>query len=352
MRPLPFPRVLLCILLAAAPAAALDKALDRVTLATNWKAEAEHGGFYQAIATGIYRRHGLDVTLKMGGPQLNNAQLMATGQFDFNVGSSSFAALNYVKAGVPVITVAAIFQKDPQVLLAHPGQGNDTLAALKGKPILIAPAARATFWNFLRLRYGYTDDQIRTYTFNMAPFLADKKAIQEGYLTSEPYTLERAGVKPVVHVLADHGFDSYSTTIECSAKLAATRPDLVQRFVDASIEGWYSYLYGDPAPANALIRRDNPEMTPDLLAYSIAALRNYGVVDSGDALTLGVGAMTDARWKSFASTMIRAGVYPPTIDLSKAYTLRFVNKKVGIDLKMTMTKTRRGASPRASKSHS
>ncbi|MFY9822769.1 MAG: ABC transporter substrate-binding protein [Thermoanaerobaculia bacterium] len=320
---------LLAATLAPAPAAALDK----VTLATNWKAEAEHGGFYQAIAMGIYRRHGLDVTLRMGGPQVNNPQLLAAGQVDFNVGASSFAALNYVKAGVPVVTVAAIFQKDPQVLIAHPGQGNDSLEALRGKPILIAPSARATFWNFLRIRYGYTDDQIRTYTFNMAPFLADKKTIQEGYLTSEPYTLEKAGIKPVVHILADHGFDSYSTTIECLRKLVETRPDLVQRFVDASIEGWYSYLYGDPAPANALIRRDNPEMTADLVAYGIAAMRKHGVVDSGDALTLGIGAMTDARWKSFASAMIRAGVYPPTIDLSKAYTLRFVDKKVGMELK-------------------
>jgi NitT/TauT family transport system substrate-binding protein len=332
VRLLPFLRLSFALLLAAAavpPAAALDK----VTLATNWKAEAEHGGFYQAMATGIYRRHGLDVTLRMGGPQVNNPQLLAAGQVDFNVGASSFAALNYVQAGVPVVTVAALFQKDPQVLIAHAGQGNDTLEALKGKPILIAPSARATFWNFLRVRFGYTDDQIRTYTFNMAPFLADKKAIQEGYLTSEPHTLEKAGVKPVVLVLADHGFDSYSTTIECTRKLMQARPDLVQRFVDASIEGWYSYLYGDPAPANALIRRDNPEMTADLIAYGIEAMRQHGVVDSGDALTLGIGAMTDARWKSFAASMIRAGVYPPAIDLSKAYSLRFVNRKVGMALK-------------------
>lgn len=339
MRFPPFLRVFPALLLAAL-AAAPGAALDKVTLATNWKAEAEHGGFYQAIATGIYRRHGLDVTLRMGGPQVNNPQLLAAGQVDFNVGASSFAALNYVKAGVPVVTVAAIFQKDPQVLIAHPGQGNVTLEALKGKPILIAPSARATFWNFLRLRYGYTDDQIRTYTFNMAPFLADPKAIQEGYLTSEPHTLAKAGVRTVVHVLADHGFDSYSTTIECTRKLAETRPDLVQRFVDASIEGWYSYLYGDPAPANALIRRDNPEMTADLIAYGIDAMRRYGVVDSGDALTLGIGAMTDARWKSFAASMIQAGLYPPTIDLSRAYTLRFVDKRVGVELK----------NPRASRS--
>ncbi len=317
------------LLFAAVPGAALDK----VTLATNWKAEAEHGGFYQALATGIYRRHGLDVTLRMGGPQVNNPQLLAAGVVDFNVGSSSFAALNYVKSKVPMVTVAAIFQKDPQVLLAHPGQGNDTLEALKGKPILIAPAARLTFWNFLKIRYGYTDDQIRVYTFNMAPFLADKKTIQEGYLTSEPFTLQKAGVKPVIHVLADHGFDSYSTTIECSWKLVREKPDLVRRFVDASIEGWYSYLYGDPRPANALIKKDNPEMTDDLLAYGRDAMKKHGVVDSGDALKLGIGAMTDARWKAFAADMIRAGLYPPSLDLSQAYTLQFVNRKVGMQQK-------------------
>ncbi len=329
--------------LLAAAAAAPAPALDHVTFATNWKAEAEHGGFYQALATGIYRRHGLDVTLRMGGPQANNSQLLAAGQIDFNVGADSFAALNYVRAGVPVVTVAAIFQKDPQVLLAHPGQGNDSFAALKGKPIMLASAARATFWNFLKLRFGYTDDQIRTYTFNMAPFLADAKAIQEGYLTSEPYTLAKAGVKPVILLMADHGFDSYSTTLECSRRLAETRPDLVQRFVDASIEGWYSYLYSDPSPANRLIKRDNPEMTDGLIAYGIAALKSRGVVDSGDALAGGIGAMTDARWHSFAATMIRAGLYPPSLDLSRAYTLRFVNRRAGMALKAKAASASHGA---------
>jgi NitT/TauT family transport system substrate-binding protein len=328
MRAFQFPLPLL-LLFAAVPSAALDK----VTLATNWKAEAEHGGFYQAVATGIYRRHGLDVTIRMGGPQVNNPQLLAGGAIDFNVGASSFAALNYAKAGVPVSTVAAIFQKDPQVLIAHPGQGNDSLAALKGKPILIAPAARTTFWKFLQIQFGFTDDQIRPYTFNMAPFLADRKAVQEGYLTSEPFTLRKAGVKPVVLLLADYGFDSYSTTIECQTRLVATHPDLVQRFVDASIEGWYGYLYGDPRPANALIQKDNPEMTDDLLAYGLAEMKRHGVVDSGDAATLGIGAMTDKRWRAFADSMIRAGLYPKGLDLAKAYTPRFVNRRVGMAAK-------------------
>ncbi len=303
---------------------------DKVTFGTNWKAQAEHGGYYQAVATGLYRKAGLDVTIRMGGPQVNHPQLLAAGVIDFNIGSSSFGALNYVQGAIPMVTVAAIFQKDPQVLISHPGQGNDTLAAMKGKPILIGAGSRATFWNFLKAKYGYTDDQIRPYTFNMAPFLADKSAIQQGYLTSEPYKIEQAGVKPLVHVLADAGYSSYSCTIETSWKLVREKPDLVQRFVNASIEGWYSYLHGDPGPGNTLIKKDNPDMTDDVIAYGIAALKKYGVVDSGDAKTLGIGAMTDARWKEFLATMGGIGLYPRDLDLTRAYTLAFVNRKVGM----------------------
>ncbi len=303
---------------------------DKVTFGTNWKAQAEHGGFYQAVATGLYRKAGLDVTIRMGGPQVNHPQLLAAGVIDFNIGSSSFGALNYVQGAIPMVTVAAIFQKDPQVLISHPGQGNDTLAAMKGKPILIGAGSRATFWNFLKAKYGYTDDQIRPYTFNMAPFLADKSAIQQGYLTSEPYKIEQAGAKPLVHVLADAGYTSYSCAIETSWKLVREKPDLVQRFVNASIEGWYSYLYGDPGPGNALIKKDNADMTDDVIAYGIAALKKHGVVDSGEAKTLGIGAMTDARWKEFLATMAGIGLYPRDLDLTKAYTLAFVNRKVGM----------------------
>ena len=187
-----------------------------------------------------------------------------------------------------------------------------------------------TYWQFLKLRYGYTDEQIRPYTFNMAPFLADKAAIQQGYLTSEPYQIERVGVKPVVHVLADHGFDSYSTTIECASKLVREKPELVQRFVDASIEGWYSYLHGDPAPGNALIKRDNPEMTDALIAYGIGKMKEYGIIDSGDAKSGGIGAMNEGRWRDFFTTTVKAGLYPAEMDFRRAFTLQFVNKRVGM----------------------
>jgi NitT/TauT family transport system substrate-binding protein len=305
----------------------------KLTMQTNWRAQAEHGGYYQAVATGIYAKHGLDVTLRAGGPQINNPQLLAAGAIDFSMGSDSFNGLNFVKNNIPLVVVGSMFQKDPRVLLAHPGQGNDSLAALKGKPILIASASRNNYWQFLRAKYGYTDDQIRPYTFNMAPFLADKGAIQQGFLTSEPLKMQQAGIQPVIHLLADNGYVSYATTLETRQQLVQEKPDVVQRFVNATIEGWYSYMYGDRTAANALIRKDNPEMSDEQLAYSHAKMKEYGIVDSGDALKLGVGAMTAARWREFADTMVKAGVYPPDLDVSKAYTLQFVNKGHGMNLK-------------------
>jgi NitT/TauT family transport system substrate-binding protein len=307
--------------------------VDKLTFGTNWKAQAEHGGYYQAVAAGIYKKYNLDVTIRMGGAQINHPQLLASGVIDFNMGSNSFSALNYVKNAIPMVTVGSIFQKDPQVLIAHAGQGNDTLAALKGKPIMISPPARAGYWQFLKVKFGYSDEQIRTYTFNMAPFLADKTAIQQGYLTSEPYKLQKAGANIVVMLLADGGYSSYSNTIETSWKLVNEKPDVVQRFVNATIEGWYGYLYGDPGPANALIKKENPDMNDDQITYSIGAMKKNGLVESLDAEKLGIGAMSDARWKDFLTVMVEAGVYTPDLDLKRAYTLQFVNKKFGMPLK-------------------
>ena len=316
--------------IVATPAAAQDK----VTFGTDWKAQAEHGGFYQAVAAGIYKKYNLDVTLRPGGPQVNHAQLLAAGRLDFNMTPDSFGSYNFTSENIPMLAVAALFQKDPKVLISHPGVGNDSLQALKGKPILIGSDTRAGVWLFLKSKFGYTDDQIRPYNFNMAPFLADKNSSQQGYLSSEPLSIEQqGGIKPVVHLIADSGYTSYAAIIQTSRKLVEEKPDLVQRFVNASIEGWYSYTYGDPAPGNALIKKDNPEMTDALIAYGRDKLKSYGVIDSGDSLTLGVGAMTDARWKDFFDVMSSQGLYPPGMDWRKAYTLQFVDKKHAIEMK-------------------
>ncbi|HTY70036.1 MAG TPA: ABC transporter substrate-binding protein [Alphaproteobacteria bacterium] len=320
-------------LMALALAARSAAADDKVSFGTDWKAEAEHGGYYQALATGIYKKHGLDVTIEPGGPQVNHAQLLAAGRLTFDETPDSFGPLNFANQNIPMVAVAALYQKDPKVLIAHPGVGNDSLQALKGKPIMIGSDTRVGVWHFLQAKFGYTDDQIRPYTFNIAPFLVDKNAVQQGYVTSEPLLIEQQGIKPVVMLLADNGYSSYASLIETSQKLVHDNPGLVQRFVDASIEGWYSYLYGDPAPANALIKKDNPEMTDAVIAYGREQLKARGIVDSGDTKTMGVGAMTDARWKDFFDLMSSQGVYPKTLDWHKAYTSAFVNKKHGMEAK-------------------
>jgi NitT/TauT family transport system substrate-binding protein len=308
-------------------------ALDQVSLGTDWKAEAEHGGYYQAIATGIYAKYGIEVSLRQGGPQVNHSQLLAAGRLDFDEEPNSFIPLNFVKENIPMVAVAAMFQKDPMVLIAHADVGNDSLAALKGKPIMIGADTRVGSWLFLKSKFGYTDDQIRPYNFNVAPFMADKNAVQQGYLTSEPFLIEKAGAKPVVFLLANEGYATYASVIQTSRKMVEEKPDLVQRFVNASIEGWYSYLYGDPSPANALIKKDNPEETDELLAYAIQKIKEYGVVDSGDSLKLGIGAMSDERWKTFHGVMSKQGLYPGDLAYKKAFTLQFVNKAFDIGMR-------------------
>jgi NitT/TauT family transport system substrate-binding protein len=319
----------LLILLGGATTA---RAEDAVSFGLDWLAEAEYGGYYQAVATGLYAKHGLKVTIRQGGPQVNQMQLMMAGRLDFNLGGGR--AIEFVQQGLPFVAIAAIFQKDPSVLIAHPGEGNDSFAALKGKPILVGADARASWWRFLAGKYSYSDSQIRPYTFNLQPFLADKTVVQQGYLGSEPFAIQQAaGIRPVVLLLADAGYAGYGNIVTTSTKLVTEKPELVQRFIDASIEGWYSYLYGDPAPANRLIRQDNPEMPDTLLSYGRDVMKTHGIVDSGDALKVGIGAMTDARWSEFYRSMADVGVYPKGLDVAKAYTTRFVNKRVGMELK-------------------
>ncbi len=316
--------------LAAGLAAALLShaclAAESITLGTDWRAQAEHGGYYQAVATGLYAKAGLEVTIRQGGPQVNHSQLLAAGRLDFSAVPNSFIPLNFAQANVPVVAVAAIFQKDPAVLIAHAGQGNNALEDLRGKKIMISPDTRIGFWRFLKAKYGYSDSQIAPYTFNLAPFLADPAAIQQGLLSSEPFQIERAGKKPVVMLLADAGYASYSSVIMTSRERVEKQPDLVQRFVDASIAGWISYLTGDPSPANTLVKKDNPDMTDDLLAFGRGKLIEHGMITSGDAAAQGVGAMTEARWRAFFDVMAADGLYPKTMDFREAYTTTFIGK--------------------------
>ena len=310
------------------------RTLDKVSFGTNWVAEAEHGGFYQALADGTYRQYGLDVTIVPGGPQVNNRILLPVGKIDFFMSANTLQSFDAVEQDIPTLAVAAIFQKDPQVLIAHPGGAIRDLKDLKNLTLFVSKEGMATYFQWLKADYGFEETRVKPYTFNSQPFLADSKSAMQGYVTSEPYAIEKqTSVSPKVFLLADYGFNSYSTLIETRRDLVENKPDLVQRFVDASIIGWYHYLYGDNSAGNASIKRQNPEMTDELLAYSVAKLKEYGIVDSGEALTLGIGAMTDSHMASFFDKMARAGVVKPTLNFRKSYTLQFVDKRVGIELR-------------------
>ena len=306
------------------PGAAL--ADERIVFATDWKAQPEHGGFYEAVAEGLYKQRGLDVVIHEGGPGIDNQQLIAAGAVDMAMGSNSFFSLNLVQAGAPVRAVMAAFQKDPQALMTHPRDDIGSLADMKGKPILLASASINTFWVWLKAKYGFDDSQIRKYTFNMAPWLIDKAAIQQCYPSSEPFLVGKEGVTPKVFLLADYGYPSYSAMVLVPQATIDRKPDIVRAFVAASIQGWHDYLHGDNRAANALIKRDNPDETDDVIAYGIATMKRYELAEGGDAKAGGIGAMTDARWKQFFDTMVAANVYPASLDYKQAYTLAFLPK--------------------------
>ena len=310
-------------------------AADKVSYGTNWLAEAEHGGYYQALADGTYAKYGLDVTIVQGGPQANNELLLASGRLDFYMGGNLLLAFDAVDHGLPIVVVAAHFQKDPQIMMSHPGVGLDKWTDLpKANPAYIGKEGLATFYRWMESEFGFKEENVRPYTFNPGPFIADQNAMQQGYVTSEPFAVEtQGGFKPNIFLLADQGYSTYATTIETRADLIETHPDIVQRFVDASTIGWYHYLYGDNKAANELIKKENPEMTDEQIAFSVAKMKEYGLADSGDTLKLGIGAMNDERVKKFYDQMVKAGVVKSGLDYSRAYTLQFVNKGVGLDLR-------------------
>jgi NitT/TauT family transport system substrate-binding protein len=337
MNPALLPRaltaLLLAIVMAASPGRAQTK-LDKVSFGTNWVAEAEHGGFFQAVADGTYRRYGLDVTIVPGGPNDNNRMLLIAGKLDFFMAANTLMSFDAVANNVPVVTVAAIFQKDPQVLLTHPESKVTRLEDLKPLTLYVSKEGISSYFQWLKSEYGFSEEKVRPYTFNPQPFLANRQSAMQGYVSSEPYAIEKtAGFKPGIILLADYGFNGYSTLIETRRDVIDKKSDLVQRFVDASMIGWYHYLYGDNAAANAIIKKLNPEMTDELIAYSIAKMKEYGIVDSGDTVRDGIGAMTDARMASFFDKMVRAHVVRSDIDYRKSYTLRFINKGVGVELR-------------------
>jgi len=308
---------------------------EKVTFGTNWLAEPEHGGYYQAVADGTYAACGLDVTIMQGGPQVSGRPLLLAGKIDFYMGGNLLSAFDAVQQDIPMRVVAADFQKDPQVIMSQPGQGLDKWEDLKtADQYILGDEGVQTFFQWMVTELGFDAAKRVPYTFNSAPFIANKKSIQQGYVTSEPFAVQKeGGFLPNQFLLADYGWDTYATTVETMQATIDKRPEVVQCFVDGSAKGWYNYLYGDNKAANDMIKKDNPDMTDAQIAFSIEQLKKFGVVDSGDTEKLGIGAMTDARIQSFYDKMVKAKVTPAGIDIKKAYTLAFVNKSVGLELK-------------------
>jgi NitT/TauT family transport system substrate-binding protein len=309
--------------LAIGPANAADK----VTFLTSWYAQAEHGGFYQAKATGLYDKEGLDVTIKMGGPQVNGMQLLLGGEADVIMGYD-FQVLNGISKGLPVTTIATSFQKDLQGIMAHADVKD--LADLKDKTILVATSGRTAWWPWLRAKFGYTDAQTQPYTFNLQPFFVDNNIVQQSYPSSEPFQALQKGVPVNFFLFADYGYPPYGTTMVTTTKFVAEHPDVARRFVKASLEGWKTYVKGDPSAANALIKADNPNMSDAQIAFGIKRMNELQVVDGGDAKTMGIGTMTEARWQATYDLMVKSDLLSKDTDWHKGFTTQFVK-----DLKIT-----------------
>ncbi len=319
--------------IAALTASTSAFALEKVAFGTNWLAQAEHGGFYQSVADGTYEACGLEVEIVPGGPQVNNRALMLAGKLQFHMGGDMLQAFSAVEQNIPVVAVAAIFQKHPQVILAHPGEA-EKWEDLKNLTLLIGDNGFQSYYQWMIAAYGFTAEQREPYTFNPAPFIADPKKGMQGYLSSEPYLVEKeAGFTPGVFLIADAGYSTYATTIETMADTIKNKPEVVKCFVDGSIKGWYTYLYGDRSGADALIKADNPEMTDDKIAYAVEKMKEYGIVDSGDSLEMGIGVITPEKVKDFYDKMVEVGVVGGDIDWEATFDAQFVGDGVGMDLK-------------------
>ena len=302
-----------------------EELLD-IRFATDWRAQAEQGGFYQALALGLYEEKGLRVKIIQGNAGVNIPRLLAFGEVDFGIGSNSFIPLNMVANGLPGKAVMASFQKDPQIIMTHPSSSVEVIEDMQNKPIMISEASIGAFWLWLKSKYSFSDNQIRKKTFSLAPFIINKEAIQQGYLTSEPYLVEKElGRLPKIFLLADYGYPSYGAMILASGEIIKKRPNAVKGFVEASIEGWKSYIYDNPYKGNQLIMRENREMTEEILLQAIEKIRQYNLI-SNDALKRDVGLMEKKIWNDFFKIMSENGVYEKDLNWEDAFTLDFLNE--------------------------
>jgi NitT/TauT family transport system substrate-binding protein len=221
----------------------------------------------------------------------------------------------------------AAFQRTPQILMTHAGNGIEKLEDMKGKGIMISASARSTYWPFFRTKYGWTDAQIRSYSAQLAPWFSDKMAIQQGLVTNEPYLVKReTGEAPTVFLLADYGYQSYGSVTTISQALIDKKPDVARCLVQASVKGWDDFLK-DPKPAFALIQKDDPANTDDLMAATFATLKSANIVESDDTRKSGFGVITEARWKEHFDMLVANGLAKADLDWKSTLALQFLPAK-------------------------
>lgn len=304
-------------LLATSPANAAEK----IRFLTNWFAQAEHGGYYQAKATGLYEDAGLDVSIGMGGPQVNVMQLLLAGDADIILGYD-IQTLISVEKGLPVINVAATFQKDPRCIMTRPDVEN--LGDLEGKKLLVASGGRTEWWPWLKAKYGYTDAMAQPYTFNLQPFFSNEDVAQQCYISSEPFQAQQRGVDVNVFLLADIGYPPYGGPIVTTRQFLEDNREAVEKFVRASMQGWKDYLE-NPGPANELIMEDNPKMTEEQIAFALKQFDRFGVVTGGDAQEMGIGVITEERWKKTYEFLVEYDLVGEEVDWRKAFTTEIID---------------------------
>ena len=303
------------------------RAATKVRMLTNWFAEAEHGGFYQALATGLYEKAGLDVELRQGNAQLNGMQLLLGGEADI-VMSYDITILSALEKGAPIKAFFTSFQFDLIGLMTRPDV--KSLDELKGRKIYFGANGYSSYWPWLKRRFGYTDDMAAPKGPNLETFFNDPGSAVAGYLTAEPFLAVQRNVPVKFFLFAEQGYPPYANTMVTTAAYLKDNADVVARFTRASIEGWRDYLR-DPTAGNLLIKTLNPRMPPEHIAYSLAKMREVKAVAGGDAATMGIGIMTEARWKKTAEFLVQANLLKADTDWKQAFTTYYIK-----DVKITM----------------
>jgi NitT/TauT family transport system substrate-binding protein len=303
------------------------RAATKIRLLTNWFAEPEHGGFYHAVAAGLYDKAGLDVELKQGGPALNVMQLLAGGEADV-VMSYDIQIMSAFEKGIPVKAIFTCFQFDLIGLLTRPDV--NSLADLKGHKVYFAGSGYSTYWPWLKKKFGYTDDMAVPKGQNLQTFITDPTSAVAGYITSEPYVAEKQNLPTKFFLFADEGYPSYANTMASTTDFIKSNPDAVARFTRASVEGWKAYMQ-DPAVGNDLIKKTNAKMDDGQINFGLKKLREVKALESGDAATMGIGIITPERWQKTRDFLVEANLLKDTTDTTQSMTTEFIK-----DVKVVM----------------